>query len=238
MAETFVLLLAAHVFGDFVFQSDHMVRTKRNPLVLLLHAAIHLGLAIIVLGTWHIGLVALIAAHLVIDLIKVHACPPTLRWFLADQAAHLGTVAAAAVLMPGLWSTGCWSSLLPPQVVDLIPQGWLYLSGLIVATRAGGIAVGLMLQPYLETAPQLTQGSLPGAGKLIGELERLATFLLILLGQPTAVAFLVAAKSVLRFETARDDRKISEYIIAGTLASIGWALLIAILVQALAGSLA
>jgi len=40
------------------------------------------------------------------------------------------------------------------------------------------------------------------------------------------VGLLLAAKSVLRFPTAKDDRKISEYVIIGTLASIGWALAI------------
>ena len=40
--------------------------------------------------------------------------------------------------------------------------------------------------------------------------------------------FLIAAKSILRFDSAnRDDRMASEYIIIGTLASFGWAMAVA-----------
>ena len=36
--------------------------------------------------------------------------------------------------------------------------------------------------------------------------------------------FLLAAKSVLRFETASQDQRAGEYVIVGTLASFGWAM--------------
>ena len=32
-------------------------------------------------------------------------------------------------------------------------------------------------------------------------------------------------KSILRFGTVKDDRRVSEYVIIGTLASFGWAIL-------------
>jgi len=49
--------------------------------------------------------------------------------------------------------------------------------------------------------------------------------ILILLGQPLGVGFLVAAKSILRFGTATRDQRTAEYVIIGTLASFGWAIL-------------
>ena len=50
--------------------------------------------------------------------------------------------------------------------------------------------------------------------------------MLVLAGQPDGIGFLIAAKSILRFnELARDaDRRVSEYVIIGTLASFAWAL--------------
>jgi hypothetical protein len=39
------------------------------------------------------------------------------------------------------------------------------------------------------------------------------------------VGFLVAAKSILRFGTATRDQRTAEYVIIGTLASFGWAIL-------------
>jgi len=47
---------------------------------------------------------------------------------------------------------------------------------------------------------------------------------LILTGQSQGIGFLIAAKSVLRFSDTKDDRRTSEYVIIGTLASVGWAI--------------
>jgi hypothetical protein len=60
---------------------------------------------------------------------------------------------------------------------------------------------------------------------------------MILLGQPEAVGLLIAAKSILRFGAVKDDRAASEYVIIGTLASFGWALLAAHGTQLLLASL-
>ena len=50
--------------------------------------------------------------------------------------------------------------------------------------------------------------------------------MLVIAGQPDGIGFLIAAKSLLRFnELARDqDRRVSEYVIIGTLASFAWGL--------------
>jgi hypothetical protein len=57
--------------------------------------------------------------------------------------------------------------------------------------------------------------------------------LLVLTDQPNAIAFLIAAKSIVRFGEIKDasQRKVAEYIIIGTVLSFGWALLISMLTQ-------
>jgi hypothetical protein len=59
------------------------------------------------------------------------------------------------------------------------------------------------------------------------------TLLLILIGQPAGVGFLITAKSILRFGDVREtsQRKMTEYIIIGTFMSFGWGLLIAVLTR-------
>ncbi len=94
-------------------------------------------------------------------------------------------------------------------------------AGLAIATAIGGEAIGLLLSGY--DAPEQKAG-LPHGGRLIGLLERSMIFLLILVGQPAGVGFLIAAKSILRFEETRDSNIASEYIIIGTLASFAWAM--------------
>jgi hypothetical protein len=96
-------------------------------------------------------------------------------------------------------------------------------AGLILATRAGGFAVGLLMEPWAAEAPS----GLPGGGRMIGILERGLIFTLLLTGQAQGIGYLVAAKSVLRFGALANESKLSEYVIIGTLASVFWAIGIA-----------
>ncbi|MCP3972212.1 MAG: DUF3307 domain-containing protein [Rhodobacteraceae bacterium] len=232
MTETFAALLLAHVLADFVFQTGWIATRKqaRDPVVLALHGAIVLSLAIVGTGNWHWGLAVLAAAHLAIDLGKSFARAHRLWPFLADQAAHLLTIGLAAALLPGLWVGGAWAT-------GGWPTGWwpeplwpepawapglmAALAGLLIAARAGGFAVGLLMQPFSEANPG---DGLPKGGAVIGLLERGLIYLLIMAGQSAGIGFLIAAKSVLRFDATSKDRSASEYVIIGTLASFGWAM--------------
>ena len=82
--------------------------------------------------------------------------------------------------------------------------------------------------------------SLPQGGRLIGRLERLMILMLVLAGQTEGIGFLIAAKSILRFnELARDqDRRVSEYVIIGTLASFAWGVGVAFATAAALAALA
>jgi len=217
MIGTFAALLFAHVLADFVLQTGWMIDRKRRPGVMLAHAAIVLATAQAALGQLAAPeILALATAHLLIDAIKTYGKFNGLTAFLTDQAAHLFTLAAVAAYAPHLWSNGLWQSL------PWFPGAMALIAGLILATRAGGFAVALLMQPYRNAA--LPTGLLSG-GSLIGLLERGLIFLLVLVGQPAGVGFLVAAKSILRFDTTSKDQSAGEYIIIGTLASFGWALL-------------
>ncbi|MEM8957522.1 MAG: DUF3307 domain-containing protein [Pseudomonadota bacterium] len=228
MAQTFAALLLAHVIADFLLQPDWMVRRKREPAVLLAHIGVVGGLSLACLGgAWPVAL-GVAAAHLVIDAVKVWALPPRLRdtagAFCTDQIAHLATLIVAALWVPGAAQSGLWAPWL-----DLLTIPAIALSGLILTVTAGGFAVGLLIAPY---AAQVAAEGLPRAGKVIGQLERALIFLLVMIGQPAGIGFLIAAKSFLRFEASK-EQKASEYVIIGTLASFGWALAIASLTAAL-----
>lgn len=215
MTETLAALLLAHTVADFLLQTDAMVATKRRPATLLLHAAIVLVTAQAALGridAWEP--LALAAAHIVIDIVKAYALPDRLGSFLADQAAHLVTIFAVAALAPTLFAGGLWAG------TTWLPGAMALAAGLIIAAPAGGHAVALLVRPLAEAA---TEG-LPNGGRLIGLLERGIIYLLIVVGQPAGIGFLIAAKSVLRFEATKEDQSAGEYVIIGTLASFGWAM--------------
>ena len=251
MTETFIALLFAHTLADFVFQSNWIALNKRNPLALGLHLAIVYATAVAATGSVHPALLALALIHIGIDvgkliLASVWKTAGSLTLFLIDQGLHLVSLLALTLWLPDLWAqglwapgtlitgedggilgTGLWSSetALP---VSHLPALMLVLTGLILAARAGGFAVGLLMEPF---APHLGKGdagkSLPGAGRVIGHLERGLIFALVLFGQAQGVGLLIAAKSILRFGAVKDDRRLSEYVIIGTLASFGWALIAA-----------
>jgi hypothetical protein len=229
MTETFAALLFAHVLADFVFQTGWIVQQKRRAPVLMLHGAIVLATAQAALGrveAWEI--LALAAAHVAIDALKARLWGDRLAAFLADQGAHLAAIAALAALRPDLWAGGAWAGT--PALSGLMAL----LAGAILATRAGGFAVGYLMRPWGDV--DLPKG-LTNGGKLIGLLERGLIFLLVMVGEPAGIGFLIAAKSVLRFETTSKDQRAGEYVIIGTLASFGWALVLAYATRGLMATL-
>ncbi len=239
MTATFAALVAAHVLADFVLQTRWMVARKRHPGVLLLHGAIVLLTAQATLGLAAApALLAVALAHVVIDAVKARATPGP-GAFLADQSAHLAVLAAVAVWQPGLWQAGLWADL-PAPWPGAILHGLTLGAGFILATRAGGCSVGLLMtaQPAGRIPGGLgLEGGLPQGGLTIGWLERGLIFILLLAGEPGAIGFLIAAKSVLRFGTVAEDRAASEYVIIGTLASFGWAIAVTLATLALRNGL-
>ena len=231
MIETLIALLFAHVVADFLLQTSWMVAHKRNPLVLFLHIAIVAALSSAALGfTGHWVVLAIAASHFLFDAVKTYWPATGWRAFLLDQALHGVAILIAASQFPDLYSTGLWQDYgmlgTPPAWLARIPEGWvatlplmmLLSSGLILATRAGGFFIGAFMKPLALGAPE----GLPKAGAIIGNLERALAYLFILSGQPQNIGFLLAAKSVLRFSSAKEDRAVSEYVLIGTLLSFGW----------------
>lgn len=213
MIASFAALLFAHALADFILQTNWMAAHKRHPRALVLHAATVLITAVLATGTASPWLLALTAAHIAIDLVKSAWPKRGLAPFLIDQAAHLATLAACALLLPaGIWQP--FPALAPLMALT---------AGLILSTRAGGFAVGLLMEPWATSAP----AGLPGGGRMIGLLERGLIFALILTDQASGVGYLVAAKSVLRFGAVSNEGKLSEYVIIGTLASVFWAIAVA-----------
>jgi len=95
-------------------------------------------------------------------------------------------------------------------------------AALVPGAWTQGLWTLLATGPLGAWMPRLPQG-----GQLIGRLERLMILMLVLAEQPDGIGLLIAAKSILRFnEHARDagDRRASEYVIIGTLASFAWAI--------------
>ncbi|WP_138465244.1 DUF3307 domain-containing protein [Poseidonocella sp. HB161398] len=226
MLETSAALLLAHVLADYAFQTDWIVENKHRFRVLALHGAIVFAASWLALGFAGLPLVAAVTAlHMATDAAKTRFVPARLWGYLADQAIHISAVFALPAFFASGWAQGLWAAHLPAAA----PAAMALAAGALFATRAGGIAVQMLIAPLMERdwslRAQVNGGGLKGAGALIGHLERGLAFISVLTGNVAGIAVLVAAKSALRFSDAQKSRKVAEYVIIGTMASVGWAVL-------------
>lgn len=82
-----------------------------------------------------------------------------------------------------------------------------------------------------ESAPEDRMGA------FIGTLERLLTILLVGVDAYSGVGFVVAMKSIARYERVQKEKAFAEYFLAGTMLSILLALILGIIVQRTVGKL-
>ncbi|PTQ68952.1 DUF3307 domain-containing protein [Celeribacter persicus] len=222
MPETLAALFLAHVLADYVFQPKWMVEEKSRTETLFLHALIVLLTAMVTTGqVASPAIYALALIHITIDTIKTRFFSDTFLPHIADQALHLATLALIALIAPDLFAKGPYAAL------TWLPQTMLFTAGAIYVTRAGGFAVGKLMERF---GPNPIGESLDKGGFWIGLLERGLIFLLLIGQMPGGIGFLVAAKSVLRFEAAQEGKK-AEWVIIGTLASFGWAIAVTLAVM-------
>lgn len=226
MPETIAALFFAHVLADYVFQTKTMVARKHEPAFLAYHGLIVLVTAILATGSIAWPIFALSLSHMFIDWLKTRAKDDA-RAHLADQLAHLIVLTAVGYWQSDIWQAGIWAG-----APLWVPHMLLLSAGAIYATRAGGFAVGLLMKPF---GNPFVGVSLHGGGALIGQLERGLIYILMIAGQPIGIGFLVASKSILRFESAKKgpaakNTQRSEYVIIGTLASFGWAIVTSLFV--------
>ena len=106
---------------------------------------------------------------------------------------------------------------------------WIYFFAILFLTQPSGIIIGKLTQKWRNQLDGVE--SLGRAGKWIGILERLIIFTLVILGQFEAIGLLTAAKSILRFNDVKGVEKRSEYVLIGTLISIGTALFVGNIVK-------
>ncbi len=116
---------------------------------------------------------------------------------------------------------------------------WTYVvAGLFFVTLPAGRLIGLLLSGWQDLLEEEWARSLPQAGMWIGLLERVLVFVFVLLNHWEGVGFLIAAKSVFRFgDLHRNEpaRRLTEYVLIGTLCSFSLAGAVGLMVKHLLG---
>ena len=222
-------LILAHFIGDFVLQPAHWVEDKLEKKgrskYLYFHIGVHLLALLIILQFQHIlPILVIVVTHFLIDLGKLSLTnAKNYRWlFVLDQVLHL--LVLGAVLY--------WIEPFPLDFSNLLTENTLLLiTFLVFVTYVSGIIMRMLLAPYIDEIAKNDVseegGSLKNAGTYIGMLERLFVFGFILMQQWAAIGLLIAAKSVFRFGDLNKgkNRKLTEYVLIGTLLSFGPAIL-------------
>ncbi|QCX00315.1 DUF3307 domain-containing protein [Aggregatimonas sangjinii] len=220
----FVKLLLAHLIGDFLLQPNswvvHKEEYKAKSKYLYVHVLLHFGVTMLLLWDWTFWKIALfiMVSHYSIDVLKLYVTPlfkhANIPFFL-DQLLHL------IVLYCCAYYTNLW-----PHTVSLFEKiDWALVTTAFFVTFPAAIIMGKILE-RMSGQIAMDHESLPNAGKYIGIIERLFVLIFIVLGNWASIGLLITAKSVFRFNDLKDsnNRKLTEYILIGTLTSFGLAI--------------
>lgn len=224
-------LFLAHILGDFVFQPDTWVADKLEKKIkspkLYLHILVHVVLtSLLLMGeNFDIGIVFIIAiTHYIIDLCKLYLQNEKNKRLLfgLDQLLHVLVLVTVSfdihTLMNTIMETKVWNSSI------------LLIASMVMITTVSSQVIKILISKWTPENEDTDEDSLSNAGSYIGMLERLFVFGFVITGNTPLVGFLLAAKSVFRFGDLKDskDRKLTEYILIGTLLSFGIAIMIAL----------
>jgi len=231
----FVLLLLSHILGDYYLQPKVMAVGKVKKWSWLIgHGMIHtvcmLGILVASIGlTSDICWILLVVnvSHTLIDFLKRFV-----KWksFSLDQLAHLAILAV-------VWAI--WGE--PLAVKEFILYEFAYLQKPVILIMLGLLCilrpVGVLIEQGdvwdFSKSKNPPDESQKGAGKMIGYLERIIVYFLLIVGQyAAAVAFVVTAKIAVRYpelSKEKEGRALTEYFLIGTMLSMASVFVITLL---------
>lgn len=248
MIDLFLGLILAHIVGDFVFlperwQDDFEEKSIFSPRfwIHLLIVAISLFAFVLLPQMLNSGIIELCTlyasilyflSHAILDAFKAPFIRPGNRriLFFAKQSAVFLIILITAM--------ACYRESI--VLIDIFnSQILLLLVALLTQSFVLSTIIRYAMSKWEMPGTANGQESLPEAGKYIGMLERLLIFGFVIAGHWEAVGFLLAAKSIFRFGdlSRAKDRKLTEYVLIGTLLSFFLALVVSVAYRYLSLSL-
>lgn len=239
MVMIFLQLLCAHIVADFYLQSHKMcmhkmqLQTEQGWMCQIGHAFVHGLLAYIFVLDWTNWLLPLLVfvSHLIIDILKdiclskIQYKPNDVRsnWecvlFVIDQALHILVIWMLLKYVDIAENTAI-CNILDTKIMS-------YVVAYLIVVKPTSILIGKFTQRWQTVL--LDSKGLHDAGMWIGYAERILALTFMLLGTYEALGFLIAAKSLLRFQET--DTKRTEYVLIGTLLSFGVAVLLGVIIN-------
>ncbi|MBJ8349468.1 DUF3307 domain-containing protein [Streptococcus zalophi] len=216
------LTVFAHLLSDFHLQSQEMAdkKVKRGKYLYWHYLGIAIPLIILsfVLYDYKIYFLTVFISHVVIDYLKCYLDNIIKRKkaeslaFIIDQLLHLLSI----IILYHSFSF----SYAPDYLTTYYPLIQISLF-LILITKPVNIAFKIIFKKYqVSEDDDNTKKTIAGAGGIIGNLERLAIGLFLIVGQITAIGFIFTAKSIARYDKIAKNQAFAEYYLIGSLFSI------------------
>lgn len=233
-ASVFMLLCICHLLGDYFLQSEETAQKKMDDLAYygkhIVQYAVPFTILLFVerlcMGVWHWNWYVLsVGTHMGIDFVKrcyetqirkkdkqIEA--KTIECYVVDQAAHFASILLVAICCPVQFTdeSGYLTKVIP------------YLLYFLSLLKPANVTFKILFSQFQVTtnAKEEEKTDMPktGAGAWIGNLERLLSGVLILLGQFSAVGLTMTAKSIARYDEIVKNPAFAEYYLIGTLYSI------------------
>lgn len=230
LKELILFQFIAHLCLDYFFQTDRLAKQKNTigfkSSFLYWHALVCFVLAwLFSIQISFVFAAAIISiTHFLMDGFKHHLNNSKYfgRYaFFIDQAIHLIILVVVVVLFDK------WQGINPSIDVSINFKYLLIITGYLVCLKPANIFIR---EVFKSTEIQVSSDNeMPNAGKVIGVLERILTLTFLIVSQYSAVGFLIAAKSILRY--GNNETLKTEYVLIGTMLSFGIAVIAGIIIN-------
>jgi len=219
-----ILLLIAHLLGDFYMQTDKLSDNKKqNYPHVLIHSAVY-AIPVVLLGIFRLDIALLwltlgfILMHFVIDSIKylIERNKKSAWVYVIDQLVHLISLFVLALIFKE-------QTAYPAIERFFVSTGTSFysvLKGLLLFLIIIKPANVTYKRVFINLKPISDEQGEKRTGAIIGNLERVLMALLLVVGQYTAIGLVITGKSIARYKKIAEDKAFAEYYLIGTFYSI------------------
>lgn len=231
-----ILQFIAYLFAEYFFQSDKKLKGinnygfKSKYLKWQVLSVFVLSWLLSFQVKFYIGAIGIACMQWVIlGLKKYLICSSKLKKyaFLIDQVLRIGFITLIGILFSK------YNYIDPLLEIPIKSKYLLIFTCYLICTKPVNIILKEVFDFYdIKISDNVDENiELPNAGKLIGIIERWLVLTFVLISQFEAVGFLVAAKSILRYNDHKTLK--TEYVLIGTMLSIGLAIAFGIFINML-----
>ena len=232
----FKLILILHLLVDFYFQSDDSIQKKENEKIqfssllsseMFKHFVVNTLLFSLIFLIFQTNqginvfiIYLLIVSHIVIDCLKVmlSRCLPTMKksHFVIDQLFHMIILFLISHYLSINFTTNFNLAAYSLHINAIL--------SILLLSKTSNVIFNTLFSNF-KPKDELEDNEHKNAGALIGTMERLLIMGFLILGNATALGFIIAAKSLARYSKL-SKTQFGEYFILGTLYSTLYTLIV------------